>query len=620
MRFWGTKVSPCMDFAKLKRFFLGEPLSSHRMQDEKIPKWKALAVLSSDALSSVAYATEAILIPLVAFSTAALVYSVPVGLAIGALLLIVSTSYRQTIEAYPNGGGAYVVASQNLGILPGLVAGAALLIGYVLTVSVSVSAGVEAIVSAFPEFQDFRVTLGVCLILMITVLNLRGIRESATIFAFPTYLFIFSFFGMLLVGGWRVLTGEVEPVQPVLTNVYPAIPGLLLMRAFSSGCAALTGIEAISNGVPAFKHPAPRNAKITLTWMAVIMVLLFFGITSLSQLYGILPAESETAVSQLARSILGEGLFYYVIQISTALILILAANTSYAGFPWLASVLAKDRYLPRQMAVLGDKLVFSNSIIGLSITSAFLLILFGGDTHSLLPLYALGVFLGFTLSQVGMLRHHLRERKEGWGRGFAINFVGAMTTFLVMIVVGLTKFSEGAWIVVVLIPILVLIFMRIHKHYLDIGRELTLEGVPTPNELEPYQHTAIVPISGVHRGVVEAIRYALSISNDVRAVYVEINPEATERMKATWAEWAHDVPLVVLKSPYRSLVKPLLDYLDDLEQITHGDVVTIIIPEFVTKKWWHQALHNQTAFLIRAALMFKPRKVVTSVRYHLKNT
>lgn len=611
-----------MRISKVKRVLVGEPLTSNRITEEKIPKWKALAVLSSDALSSVAYATEEILIPLAAFASMAMVWSFPISIAIISLILIVSLSYRQTIQAYPNGGGAYVVAKENLGLYPGLLAGAGLLIGYVLTVSVSISAGVSAITSAFPELAEYRIIISGILILILTWLNLRGIRESATVFAFPTYLFLFSFFIMLAVGAWKYFTGHIEPIRAVTLNpgTYAAVPLFLVLRAFSSGCAALTGIEAISNGVPAFRYPAEKNAKTTLTIMAVLLAVLFFGITSLSLVYGVSPISGgEAGVSQLARSILGKGYFYYFVQFATALILILAANTSYAGFPWLAAIIAKDRYLPRQFAHQGDRLVFSNSIIGLSIAAYILIIMFGGDTHGLIPLYAVGVFLGFTLSQTGMLKHHLKNKKPGWIKGFLINGLGAITTFVVMFVVGVTKFSQGAWIVVIVISAFVYFFRKIYLHYIEIGSQLSLTGHEAPSHLVPSRHTVIVPVSGIHKGIIEALKYAISISHDVRAVYIEINPEATDRLEKEWFKWGHDVPFVILKSPYRSIVGPLLEYINDVSQTARGDVTTVIIPEFITAKWWHRVLHNQTAWLIRAALLFKRGVVVTSVRYRVND-
>ncbi|OFZ56058.1 MAG: amino acid permease [Bdellovibrionales bacterium RIFOXYC1_FULL_54_43] len=609
-----------MTFSKVKRFLVGEPLSSHMVEEERISKLKALAVLSSDALSSVAYATEEILIPLAAFAAAAVAWSMPIALGIGVLLVILTVSYRQIIDAYPNGGGAYIVAKENLGTYYGLIAGAALLIDYILTVSVSVASGVENIASAFPILLPHKEALGTLIILVIALFNLRGLRESASIFALPTYIFIFSLLTLIVVGTWRVVTGEVPPAAPIIHEVYPAVPLFLILRAFSSGCAALTGIEAISNGISLFRAPSTRNAKITMAWMAGILGSFFLGVTLLAHVYGIMPHHGETAISNLARTVFGGTAMYYVMQVATAMILILAANTSYAGFPRLASLLAKDRYLPRQLASLGDRLVFSNGIAGLSFVAIGLIILFKGETHRLIPLYAVGVFLSFTLSQAGMVAHHLRERAPGWLRSLSVNFLGTVVTFIAVMVIGYTKFATGAWMVVLLIPLMVFIFTRIHSHYLGVGKELSLLGVTPPGKLEPIKHTVIVPISGIHRGVIDALRYALSISSDVRACYIAIDPEATERMKVEWQKWAREIPFVVLKSPYRSVVRPLLQYIDDVEQTTHADMMTVLIPEFVTAKWRHQILHNQTAFLIRTALMFRPRKVVTSVRYHLRET
>jgi len=609
-----------MTFSKVKRFLVGEPLSSHMVEEERISKLKALAVLSSDALSSVAYATEEILIPLAAFAAAAVAWSMPIALGIGVLLVILTVSYRQIIDAYPNGGGAYIVAKENLGTYYGLIAGAALLIDYILTVSVSVASGVENIASAFPILLPHKEALGTLIILVIALFNLRGLRESASIFALPTYIFIFSLLTLIVVGTWRVVTGEVPPAAPIIHEVYPAVPLFLILRAFSSGCAALTGIEAISNGISLFRAPSTRNAKITMAWMAGILGSFFLGVTLLAHVYGIMPHHGETAISNLARTVFGGTAMYYVMQVATAMILILAANTSYAGFPRLASLLAKDRYLPRQLASLGDRLVFSNGIAGLSFVAIGLIILFKGETHRLIPLYAVGVFLSFTLSQAGMVAPHLRERAPGWLRSLSVNFLGTVVTFIAVMVIGYTKFATGAWMVVLLIPLMVFIFTRIHSHYLGVGKELSLLGVTPPGKLEPIKHTVIVPISGIHRGVIDALRYALSISSDVRACYIAIDPEATERMKVEWQKWAREIPFVVLKSPYRSVVRPLLQYIDDVEQTTHADMMTVLIPEFVTAKWRHQILHNQTAFLIRTALMFRPRKVVTSVRYHLRET
>ena len=607
-----------MIITRLKRLLVGEPLSMQFAHNERIPKWKALSTLSSDALSSVAYATDAILLALVGFSTAAVIWSIPIAIAIAVLLVIITASYFQTIESYPGGGGAYTVAKENLGQNWGLVAGAALLIDYILTVSVSVASGIENIGSAWPMMNEHKEIFGAIVIIIIMVLNLRGIRESATIFAFPTYFFIFSIFIMLGVGAWKIMHGDAVAAQPLVHAAYPAVPMILVLRAFASGCSALTGVEAISNGVAVFQQPSSKNAKTTLLWMSTILAALFLGITSLAHIYGLVPTETETLISMLGTAIFGKTFFYYSVQVATALILFLAANTSYADFPRLASLLARDRYLPRQLASVGDRLVFSNGVLGLSVVAIVLLVIFKGTTNNLIPLYAIGVFLSFTLSQSGMVIHHLKEKQAGWVHSLILNGLGALTTLIVLLDIASSKFLSGAWMVIIMIPILILIFLRIHKHYLAVGKELSLIGQTPDPTFAPIRHTVIIPISGIHRGVLEALRYALSISPDVRACYVELDPEATERVKTEWAKWAPQVPFVVLKSPYRSVVQPLINYIDDVEEVSHDDMITIVVPEFVTAKWWHRLLHNQTAIFIRAALMFKKGKVVTSVRYHLR--
>jgi amino acid transporter len=605
------------EFGRIKRWILGDPIKSEMAIHERIPKWKALAVLSSDALSSVAYATEEILIPLSLFATAAVAWSMPIALGIAILLSIITVSYRQTIEAYPGGGGAYTVAKENLGTTAGLIAGSSLLIDYTLTVAVSVASGVENIAAAVPFLAAHKEIIGVVVILIIMMFNLRGVRESASVFALPTYMFIGSLILLITVGTWNLLTGAQVPIAPIVHEVYPAVPLFLLLRAFSSGCAALTGVEAISNGIPIFKEPSQQNAKITLLWMSGILGSLFLGITLLAHVYGVMPKEGETAVSLLGKSVFGEGVAYYFIQVSTALILFLAANTSYADFPRLASLLANDRFLPRQFASLGDRLVFSNGIIGLSLAAICLLILFRGDTHHLIPLYAVGVFLSFTLSQSGMIIHHLNEKKPGWIKSLIFNTLGACTTFVVLLVIGITKFSHGAWMVIVLIPCLVTLFYQIHRHYVLISRKLSAAAALPRRSLEPVRHTAIVPVSGMHPGVLDALRYAISISRDVRACYVELDTHATEKLKDQWKKWAPEIPLVILKSPYRSVITPIIKYVEDVQKMAHDDLITIIVPEFVTPRWYHAFLHNQTAILLRAALRFRKGKVVTSVRYHI---
>lgn len=607
-----------MDIGNLKRKLIGNPISTDMASHERIPKWKALAVLSSDALSSVAYATEEILIPLSLFATAAVAWSLPVALAIVGLLVIVTISYQQTISAYPNGGGAYTVAKENLGTTAGLVAAAALLIDYILTVSVSVAAGVENIAAAFPVLLAHKEAIGILVILLIMIFNLRGVKESANIFAIPTYLFILSFVILIIVGVFNLMTGRALPLAPVMHETYPEIPIFLLLRAFSSGCAALTGIEAISNGIPIFKEPSQKNAKITMLWMSSILGVLFIGITLLAHIYGVIPKEGETAVSLLASAVFGKQGFYYIVQAVTALILILAANTSFQDFPRLSSLLAKDGFLPRQLAILGDRLVFSNGIIGLGLAAIGLIVLFEGDTHHLIPLYAVGVFLSFTLSQAGMIRHHLRDREEGWKKSLFFNLLGAITTAVVLSVISITKFMGGAWMVIVLIPLLVIVFKKIKGHYLITARQLSAASAKNPLPSRGHDHhTAIIPVAGIHPGVQDSVRYGLSIAKDLRACCVDINSDQTEKLLIQWKKVFPEVPLMVLESPYRSVIGPVLSYVDKVKAEVSDEVITVIIPEFVTSKWYHKFLHNQTALLLYTFLRGKKDIVVTSVRYHL---
>jgi amino acid transporter len=604
----------------LKQILIGKPIPSRLAHHERLSKVTGLAVLSSDPLSSVAYATEEILRVLVLGGVAATALVTPIGAVIAALLVVVVISYRQTIHAYPSGGGAYIVAKENLGTIYGLVAAAALLIDYVLTVAVSIAAGVAAITSAKPEWHSLRVELCLGFVVVLALGNLRGIRESGRIFAAPTYFFIVSILALVAFGAWRYFT-EGAPTPPrgfgeAASTTTGALGTFLILRAFSNGCTAMTGVEAVSNGVPAFRPPEAKNAAMTLVIMAVISVTMFMGITLLSHAFGILPNEQETVVSQLARAVFGgRGVPYYAVQVATMLILVLAANTAYADFPRLASIVARDRYLPRQFMNQGDRLAFSNGIVVLSVVASLLIAVFGGDTHSLIPLYMVGVFVSFTLSQAGMVVKWRREGGPGWRRHAALNGVGATLTALVLVVVALTKFAEGAWIIVALTPALVLHFKAVHRHYQRVAAELSLEGyVP-----EPRKHNAvIVPIGGVHRAVVEALHYARSLSDDVRAVYVDVDPATTERVRRDWQRWGEGVPLIVLQSPYRSLMEPLLDYIEKVESERPEDFVTVLLPEFVPKRWWHHLLHNQRALLIKGAMLFKPNTVVTSVPFHLK--
>ncbi len=607
-----------MFLSKIKQFFIGDPLTIDKIEEEQIPKWKALAVLSSDALSSVAYATEEVLIALLMFSQAAMAWSMPMAIGVALLLLIITLSYQQTISAYPHGGGAYTVAKENLGEIAGLVAGAALLIDYTLTVSVSVSAGVENIGSAFPLIAHHKVIIGVLIVIIMMALNLRGIRESSNIFAYPTYFFIFSVVVLLVVGFYRIAIGDLPQQAPILNESYPMVPIFLLLRAFASGCSALTGIEAISNGVPIFKKPSQTNAKITMIWMSAILGVFFLGITLMAHIYGIVPGHGETVMSLLARAVFGTNALYYGAQVAVALILLLAANTSYADFPRLSSLLAKDRFLPRQLSSIGDRLVFSNGIMGLTVSAAILIIIFKGSTHLLIPLYAVGVFLSFTLSQLGMIIHHQKIREKHWQRGLVINALGAVTTFVVLIVITITKFTHGAWIIVLLIPTLVFFFRQIKRHYLSVGHQLARDTYHQElNITDVKKYTAVVPISGIHPGVVMAVQYALTISDDVRVCYVNVDKDATEKMLKVWEKWSQGLPLKVLQSPYRSVLGPLLDYIDEVHSESGKEMISVVVPEFITRRWYHQFLHNQMTFVLRAALGLKSGKVVTSIRYHL---
>jgi amino acid transporter len=617
-------------FTSLRKILFGSSLPTASEAEQRLTKIKALAVFSSDALSSVAYATEEILWVLVLAGTGYLSFSIPIALAIATLAIIVATSYYQTVHGYPSGGGAYVVAEENLGIWPGLIAAAALLIGYVLTVSVSVAAGVEAITSAFPVLFPYRVGLCLVAIALITWANLRGIKESGTVFAIPTYGFIFILLTLIGVGTFHVLTGAITP--PTIKaapgeTITQATMLLLLLRAFASGCAALTGIEAISNGVPAFKAPEARNAGITLIAMAVLLGILFLGITFMASSLSIVPIQGETVVSQIGKRVFGEGVFYLFLQVSTALILVLAANTSFVSFPRLSAILAQSRYLPNQLTNLGDRLVFDNGIFALASSSAILIVIFGGDTHQLIPLYATGVFLSFTLSQMGMVRYWHQKGQRGWQSKALINGMGAVATGIVMLIVMTVNFFKGAWIVALLIPAFVWMFHAIKRYYYGVARQLSLEGLqPTDwDDAAPQaRHKIVVPISGVHRGSLAALHFARVMSADVTAVIVDVEPEQTSRVREKWPVWGHDVPLIVLESPYRSVIQPLLSYLEKVDQRDPERGLTVVVlPEFVPPHWWNHLFHNQTAILFKAILTYQwgrthTGRVVINVPYHLE--
>src|SRR2546426_358859 len=604
----------------LKRLLVGLPLKTKQAVHERLPKRLALAVFASDPLSSVAYATEEILLVLVLAGSAVVFCSVPVSLTIILLLTILTIAYRQIIYEYPEGGGAYTVAKSNLGQLPGLTAAAALMIDYVLTVAVSVAAGVAALTSAAPALFPHREALGLLAIVTIVVINLRGVRESGRFFAVPTYLSIGALFLMLGVGLTHVMTGQAaQVVQEKSVNPVPVVESLtlfLILRAFAAGCTALTGMEVISNGVKAFKRPESENAALTMIGMSLILGTLFLGISALAYQYGVLPREDETVVSQLARAVFGGGLLYYLVQAATMLLLVLAANSAFAGFPYLASILARDGYMPHQMAGIGDRLVFSNGIVILGVLAGLLIILFRGDTHALIPLYAVGVFISFTLSQAGMVRRWVTKRGRHWRKKLVVNGVGALTTGVATLIIAGTKFLHGAWIVVALIPLIILWFRSIHAHYIAVAEQVALERDHRPPL--PRRNTVVVPISGVNRAVIRAVDYARGRSADVRAVLVDVDPEETARIQIQWAQWGCGVDLVVLPSPYRSVVGSLLDYIEELLEKDHNGWVTVVIPEILPARWWQNILHNQRALILKAALLFKDRVILTDVPFHLE--
>ncbi len=606
-------------FSQVKQFVVGKPIPSHLAHHERLSRFTGLAVLSSDPLSSVAYATEEILRVLVLVGAGALGLASPIALVIATILAVVVFSYRQTIHAYPGGGGAYIVARDNLGETPALIAAGALLIDYVLTVAVSVAAGVAALTSAFPEWHLNRVEMALVFVLLLMLGNLRGIRESGRIFALPTYFFVVSLLLLIAAGAWRALTGTIEPVVAVspMEPTGQPLTLFLLLTAFSNGCTAMTGVEAVSDGVPSFRPPEAKNAAATMLTMAALSITMFLGITLLAQAYHVMPSEQETVVSQIARGVFGgRGIPYYVLQAATTLILVLAANTAYADFPRLASIIARDRYVPRQLMNQGDRLAFSNGIVGLSIFASILLVVYGGDTHSLIPLYMIGVFVSFTLSQAGMVMRWRRLRGPGWKTSAAINGFGAAITGIVLVVVAVTKAQEGAWIILVLIPLHVFFFRTTKRHYDVVAAQLSLKD--WRGEAPRRHNTVLVPISGVHRAVVLAIEYAKTLSGDVRAVYVDVDQAVTERLRNDWEQWGEGVPLVVLESPYRSLMEPFLEYIERVDAERPDDFLTVVLPEFVPARWWHHLFHNQRALLIKGALLFKPNVIVTSVPFHLR--
>ncbi len=603
---------------RLKRLLIGEPIPTYREIHERLTKVKALAVLSSDALSSVAYATEAIMRTLMVAGVGALALTMPISVVIVVLLAIVVTSYRQTIEAYPQGGGSYRVARENLGDVPGLTAAAALLSDYVLTVAVSIAAGVAAVTSAFPQLLPYDVEVALGAVALVMLVNLRGIRESGTIFAAPTYIFIAATFGLLAVGAWRLLTGGApQPQEVPLQGAQQGLTWFLILSAFARGCTAMTGTEAIADGVAAFQPPEARNARQTLTAMGVLLGTMFLGISFLVTHLGIVPTvdESETVLSLLARTLVGESWYYYLMQLATALILFLAANTAYADFPRLLSFLARDRFAPRWFGLRGDRLAFSIGILVLSALAGLLLVLFRSSVEALLPLYAVGVFTSFTLSQTGMVVRWLRGSSAHRRRGALINGIGAVATGVVALVIGYTKFAEGAWVVILLAAILVSAFIGIHRHYLAVARQLHADEPVQPLATPPL---VVVPVPSLSRVARQALGFAQSLSKHVVAVHVATDAAEAERLRAQWAEVVGNVPLVIIESPYRLLLPPLLAYIDALREEHPSATLQIVLPEFVPSHWWENLLHNQTALRLKAALLYRSGVVVTSFPYHLQ--
>lgn len=620
----------------LKNWLLGPRLLTADAPHQTISKKVGLAVFASDALSSTAYATDEILIVLILAGAGALTLSLPIAIAIITLLAIVTISYEQTIHAYPNGGGAYIVARDNLGEYVAQVAGAALLTDYILTVAVSISSGVAQITSAFPALYPNRVIIALALIVFMMMVNLRGVKESGSAFAIPTYFFLGVTLFTIGIGYFRFFTGSIPTVEHVeiMHTVTQDLTVFLILKAFSSGCTALTGVEAISNGIPAFSEPKSRNAGVTLIWMSAILSFMFFSVTFLAGQMGVMPSHVETVFSQIGRTIYGkENPMYLTLLGSTTLILIMAANTSFADFPRLAALQAGDGFLPKQLTYRGSRLVFTYGIATLAAFAAILVITFNAETTALIPLYAIGVFLSFTISQTGMA---IRWWKSGklkpgetsrqiasalhydpkWRIKLVVNGFGAVCTFVVMIVFSVSKFRDGAWIVVLLIPILVVIFLTIHNHYKHLAKALSLDSFGAPPGIR--RHRVIVAIGGVHRGTIQAMHYARSVSDDVTAVYVSLDPQEEEKLKAKWERWGNGVRLKVLESPSRLLYEPLLDYLQQIaQQRQPNEVLTVIVPEFVPSRWWHNMLHTQTAFFLRLGLLGLHNIVITEVPYHL---
>lgn len=604
------------------RWIFGQKMETSRLHEEKLSVFWGMPILSSDAISSVAYAVEEILLVLVpALGAASFLWMPRIAGVIILLLLVLTFSYRQVVDSYPQGGGAYIVAKENLSPLAGLIAGASLSVDYTLTVAVSVCASTAAITSAMPGLYPHRVAISIGVILLLLVGNVRGIRESARVFSFPTYAFILAIIALIVCGvaqqanGSAVITAAPLPEAESLSWSNQAMLGFLLLRAFASGCSAVTGVEAVSNAVPNFKDPAPRNAKIVYAMLALAIMVCFGGIAYLANLYQTVPNPQQTVIAQLGLSVFGYGGMFYFIQATTALILALAANTAFVGFPTLLSVVAQHGYAPRQMALRGHRLNFNNGIVILALLAILLVVVFQADTHLLIGLYAVGVFTSFTLSQTGMLMRWLRLKNQGWGFKACVNGLGAITTLAALLIIGTTKFEEGAWIVFVVVPIMVFLMLQVKRHYESVAEQLDI-----PNEtlgqitlVAPYAHHVIVPIDSLNAMVVKALRYARTLSAQVEVFHVETYIGEADKLKRKWALLDTDIPLVVRQSPYRDVLGPLKEYIDSEEHASQpGDIITVLLPQFFVAKWWHMILHNNTSLFIANA-MFSKRNVVVSI-------
>ncbi len=609
-----------------RRLLIGRPLHNKDLHHEKLPKWKALSIFSSDALSSVAYGPEQVMLTLaLAPAMAAYGYMAPVTLSVLLLLLVVALSYVQVARANPGGGGAYAVAMKNLGEYPALVAAAAVFADYVLTAAVSVSAGTAAITSAFPVLVGHEVALDLgVLFLILMLINLRGVKESSDAFVLPTYAFLFGMFALIGTGFYQAYTQNTQLLPAASTARQPLDMALLflVLRAFANGCSSMTGVEAIADSVPMFKNPPARNAVHTTYWMAGILGFMLVGISFLVMHFHVLPVENVTALSQISEQVFGRSAAYYYVQIATMLVLYLAANTAYNGLPILLSIVARDGYMPRYLATRGERLTYSNGIILLTIAAAILIVVYGGQTDHLISLYAIGVFISFTIAQTGMVVHWFREKSPGWHWRAFLNSMGALATGVVVIIITVTKFVHGAWIILVFIPLMIKLFKSIRAHYDKVAAQLSFSADCAPEPGEIGRHIVIVPVSTPTRVVYQTLRYARTIGDEVIAVHIVATEDeaAEQKLREKWARWQPGVELVILRSPYRLLLQPLLAFIEKREKRKDpNDFITVVIPEFETKRWWHRLLHNQTGWILHTTLVLRENVAVTTVPYHLKD-